>query len=216
MQFEKPVSNTDKILDVGCGSGVWLAKMAQAGYGNLHGCDPFLSQERHYGDRVYIRNCSIHEMDGDNTFDFIRMNDSFEHMTDPYEALQSAKRLLKLGGVLRMSIPTYPNIAFEMFGPHWYQLDAPRHIFLHSMKSLSYLSEKAGLPIVKIEYDSNDSQFVRSFFYERGVPFWEQTSELVYKYFQKEDILHMADTAAAVNAKGYGDHVKVWLQKIGE
>lgn len=90
-----------------------------------------------------IQSCSIHEMEGEGTFDLIRMSDSFEHMTDPLEVLKSARRLLKEDGVLDMTIPTYPNIAFEQFGPYWYQIDAPRHIFLHSKESLAYLAEKA-------------------------------------------------------------------------
>lgn len=209
MQFGTPIHNEDKILDVGCGSGAWLVQQAQKGYGNLFGCDPFLEKARHYGDRVKIYNCSIHEMDGTESFDIIRMSDSFEHVTDPLEVLLSAKRLLKQGGGLVMTIPTYPNIAFEMFGPHWYQLDAPRHIFLHSIKSLQVLEEKTGLRMVEIKYNSNRTQFVRSFLYERGIPFWEQTGEIVNSLFKEEQLLRMDADSLRVNEAGYGDHMQV-------
>ena len=216
MQFEAPIYNEDKILDVGCGSGAWLVQQAQKGYGNLFGCDPFLEKGRHYGDRVKIYNCSIHEMEGTETFDIIRMSDSFEHVTDPLEVLLSAKRLLKQGGGLVMTIPTYPNIAFEMFGPHWYQLDAPRHIFLHSIKSLQVLEEKSGLHMVEIKYNSNRTQFVRSFLYERGIPFWEQTGEIVNSIFKEEQLLRMDADSLRVNEAGYGDHMQVIWTKLYE
>jgi len=213
-KYTAPVSNKDKILDVGCGSGGWLFGKAQAGYGNLYGCDPFLEKDIQFGDRVHIRKCTIHEIEGDGSFDGIRMSDSFEHMSDPLEALQSVHRLLKPYGVLTMDIPTYPNVAFELFETHWYQLDAPRHIFLHSLKSLEVMGEKSRMKIVKAEYNSNNSQIIRSFFYQHGVPFWELNSELVSAYFSNEEIVKIAQSSEEANRNGYGDHVRViWMRE---
>lgn len=212
MEFDKPVLHKEKILDVGCGGGAWLLQQAMEGWGNLYGCDPFLEQDRHYGQRVSIRSCSIHEMDGDQTFDMIRMSDSFEHMTDPLEVLKSVRRLLKPDGILYMSIPTYPNIAFEKFETHWYQLDAPRHIFLHSKKSLAWLAQVSGMMISNIRYDSNDSQFIRSYFYQHGIPFFEQ-NQLVSQYFSEKDIERLKNEAVIWNKKEYGDHMDVYWQK---
>lgn len=212
MEFDVPVSNSRKILDVGCGSGAWLVEKAKEGWGNLYGCDPFLEKERHYGQRVHIRNCTIHEMDGDGTFDIIRMSDSFEHMEDPLEVLRSARRLLKQDGILYMTIPTYPNIAFERFGAHWYQLDAPRHIFLHSRESLQWLARASGMEIFDIRYNSNDSQFVRSWLYQHGIPFFEQ-NKLIGQYFQSKDFEKMEKEAAVWNEKEYGDHMEVYWKR---
>lgn len=210
--FEAPVTNMTKILDVGCGAGAWLLGKAEQGYGNLYGCDPFLDKDRSYGDRVTIQSCSIHEMEGEGTFDLIRMSDSFEHMTDPLEVLKSARRLLKEDGVLDMTIPTYPNIAFEQFGPYWYQIDAPRHIFLHSKESLAYLAEKSSLMIQNTCYDSNNSQFIRSYFYEYGILFWEQR-KLIHEYFSAQEIEEMDRASVAANEREYGDHMRVLWKK---
>ena len=65
MEFTVPAVHWQKVLDVGCGSGYWLVQKAREGWENLYGCDPFLDHDRHYGDRVRIRSCSIHEMEGD-------------------------------------------------------------------------------------------------------------------------------------------------------
>ncbi len=53
-------------------------------------------------------------------------------MTDPHEVFQQIFHLLKDGGVCEIAIPVVPNLAFELFRENWYQLDAPRHTFLHS------------------------------------------------------------------------------------
>ncbi len=209
VEFPTPVTHNEKILDVGCGAGIWLFHMAMNGWGNLYGCDPFLERARHYGDRVTIRKCSIHEMEGEGTFDYIRMSDSFEHMTDPLEVLKSVCRLLKPEGELQISIPSYPNIAFDRYGTHWYQLDAPRHIFLHSRKSLEVLSKASGLAISEIIYDSNNDQFVRSFLYQRGIPYFEQKDELVRQYFSDYELRKLQEEAEEWNKKGRGDHMEV-------
>lgn len=214
MEFAVPAVHWQKVLDVGCGSGYWLVQKAREGWGNLYGCDPFLDHDRHYGDRVRIRSCSIHEMEGDGSFDVIRMHDSFEHMADPLEVLKSARRLLKADGLLTLTIPTYPNIAFEKYGPHWYQLDAPRHIFLHSKKSLEYLAKKGGLSVTGWKYQSNNSQFIRSYFYQHGIPFYKQ-SELMLQYFNEQELRELELEAERANAKEYGDYAVVNLA-VGE
>lgn len=210
MEFAKPVTHWQKVLDVGCGSGDWLVQKAVEGWGNLYGCDPFLEHDRHYGERVHIYSCAIHDMEGDGSFDVIRMHDSFEYMADPLEVLKSARRLLKADGLLTLTIPVYPNIAFEKYGPHWYQLDAPRHLFLHSRKSLAWLAEKAGLSVTGWKFQSNSGQFVRSFFYQNGIPFYEQ-ERLIKDYFSEKELWELELEAEQANEKEYGDYAVVNL-----
>lgn len=214
IKYETPIKRKDKILDVGCGSGVWLFRKALAGWGNLYGCDPFLERDMHYGDRVRIKKCSIHDIEGEAVYDEIRMHDVFEHMADPIETLQSVSRLLKPSAALVMDIPIFPNIAFDMFGVHWFQMDAPRHIFLHSQKSLEYLEKQSGLKMIKMVYDSDYSQIFKSFFYSMGVPFSECTSEMFSKHFDDAAKQDMLKTTRQCNQAGYGDHVKIyWMHQ---
>ncbi len=211
--FDKPADSFDKILDVGCGSGKWLYNAAKEGCTNLYGCDPFLDKDIHYGDRVHIRNCSIHEMDGDGTFDMIMMQDSFEHVTDPKEVLDSARRLLKDEGTLFLTLPVYPNLAFDIFGPHWYQLDAPRHIFLHSLKSLDHLANECGFTITGYKYDALNSMFIYGFFYQHGIPKSEFCEQLIRTYFSNESIEKINIATENANKAEHGDHLKMTLKK---
>lgn len=210
--YETPVTNEMKILDVGCGSGEWLFLLAQKGYSNLWGCDPFLPKESmRFGERVYIKKCSIHEIVENESFDMIHMEDSFEHMSDPLEVLQSACRLLKPTGILTMTIPFFPNVAFELFETHWYQLDAPRHFFLHSKQSIEYLAKKAGLMIWEINYNSNESQYIRSLLYQNGMAFCEQKPEILARIFTQEQVQEFKQMAEINNQHEYGDHVEIKL-----
>ena len=211
--FTNPVKDSSKILDVGCGIGGWLYLMAHEGHDNLYGCDPFVENEIDYGNRVHIYKCEITDMKGDGTFDEVRMGDSFEHVTNPHEVLKKACELLNENGYILMRIPTYPNIAFDLFETHWYQLDAPRHIFLHSLLSIKYLADKYGLQIVKVEYDSNETQIIRSFFYQHGIAYNEQNIELVKEYFSDDEIRKIGEMSKEANENHKGDHMQIWLKK---
>ena len=209
--FSAPVKHRHKILDVGCGSGGWLMQTAEEGYGELYGCDPFLSADITYGDRIRIRKCSIHEMEGDHSFAFIRMGNSFEHVTDPEEVLKSAHRLLMKEGRLVMEIPVFPNIAFDMFGAYWFQIDAPRHITLHSEKSITMLAERTGFAVESIEYDSAESEIFVSFFYENGICYHDVNWDLIHEHFSEQEIRNIQDTVTQMNREGRGDHAAVTL-----
>lgn len=211
--FTNETIDTPKTLDVGCGSGKHLLQLALAGHNNLYGCDPFLQKDIRYGDRVCIWKCDIHSIDREMRFEKIIMEDSFEHVTDPLEVLQSAHDLLTEQGVLEIHIPTYPNIAFELFGPHWFQLDPPRHITLHSVRSLRLLADRSGLKIIDMKYDSGNSQIIRSFFYQHGVPYFNMTSEMVEEYFTPDMMKEIDETVEKANREGFGDHVRVLLTR---
>lgn len=213
IDFNSPIIDKRKILDVGCGAGEWLVFKAKEGCCNAYGCDPFIGNDINYGDRVHIKKCEITDMDGNGTYDFIRMADSFEHVTNPKEVLDSARRLITDDGIILMSIPVFPNIAFDMFEAHWYQLDAPRHIFLHSIKSLKYLVNLCGLKINHLEYNSDVSQIFVSFFYQHGIPYDKVTRELVYEFFTEEEIQKINSIVNNANQSKNGDHIIVGLNK---
>jgi len=192
------------ILDVGCGAGDFLCELRRLGYVNLTGCDPFLDHDIFYGDDIKIHKKTIHQMEG--KYDKIFMNDSFEHVTDPHEVMDSIKRLLSPNGIARIAIPIYPNIAYDMFGADWYQLDAPRHIFLHSRQSMELLVKEHNLRIVEIEYNADVSQIFRSYLYSKDIPFWDQKMSMVIEDLGVSEANAVAQLSKEANEKGYGDH----------
>lgn len=200
---------SDYILDIGCGAGDWLCDIAQEGYKNLFGCDPFILNDLEYQNGVKIKKATIHEMQG--KFDVIRLADSFEHMADPLDVFLKIKELLKSKGYCWLSIPVYPNIAFDLFGTDWYQMDPPRHLFLHSKKSIQYLANKSGLRVEKIRFDSNNNQFIRSKMYQFNIPFYEQTPEKCMEYISQIEGAKYNLDAEESNKNEVGDHAIFYL-----
>lgn len=201
----------ERILDVGCGTGAWLCALAKEGYVNLVGCDPYVKEDLQYDNGVKIYKRTIHEMEDE--FDRIVLNDSFEHMTDPHEVMESIHRLLRPNGVVRIAVPIFPNIAYDAFGTNWFQLDAPRHIVLYSKQGIEMLARQHNFKIERVVYDSNNRSFISSFLYGKGIPFKKHTEETIRQYFTPEEVNQLAEYAAEVNRKGYGDHAIFFLIK---
>ncbi len=209
---EKAVHVQEKILDVGCGTGGYLLEMAEEGYGNLYGCDPYIEGDIRYGDRIFIKKGTIDKMEG--VFDRIRFGDCFEHIENPLETLRCVKRKLKPEGVCQMTMPVFPNAAFDTFGINWYQLDAPRHICLYSEEGMKYLCDKCGLMVERVEYNSNLYQFIVSYCYELGISLKEFEIERNYILGQlgEEMVEYFKMASERVNKKKYGDHAQFTIR----
>lgn len=162
------ISRQAKVLDVGCGSGRLLLDLAYLGFTDLSGADPFISADIIHpeGPRVYKR--QLAEMTG--TFDLIMLHHSFEHMSEPARVMAEIDRLLRPGGELIVRIPVASSHAWRTYGVDWVNLDAPRHFFLHTFKSMEILASRAGWRTGSIVHEGNDEQFWMSEQYARDIP----------------------------------------------
>jgi SAM-dependent methyltransferase len=153
-------SFADPILDVGCGRVPGhLLRLRALGFRNLLGVDPYLVEDSEV-EGIPLRRRSIHEVDG--AFQLVTMHHSFEHVPDPRATLESAVRLLRRGGVLLIRTPVMGTWFWETFGTAWWELDAPRHLFVFSRASLERLAAAAGLELFDVAWDSAAHEILAS------------------------------------------------------
>ena len=164
-----------KILDVGCGNdALMLQHLSHNKFLDLLGIDPFVIKESQAIGDVTILKKTVHHTDG--KFDLITFNHSFEHMSDEREVLVRCQELLSNKGAILIRIPVVSSYAWDHYKEHWLNLDAPRHLFLHSVKSISMLIEQCGFKIDSLFFDSTSSQFWGSELYKSGLPLGGKTS----------------------------------------
>lgn len=106
------------------------------------------------------------------------MHHVLEHMDRQIEELKFCYGLLKPKGCLLVRIPI-ANKAWEIFRENWLPLDAPRHFFIHTLKSFNILAEKTGFKIKKTIFDSTDFQFLGSKLYQKDIPLHPNDNESV-------------------------------------
>ena len=202
-----------RLLDVGCGSGGLLSNVKRMGFKNLAGVDPFLasSTER---EGIPLLKKELSEIDGE--FDVVMLHHAFEHMEDPAAVLKHLRRILSPDGIIILRIPLCDSYAWKHYGVNWHQLDAPRHLFLHTNKSMRILAEKADLVISEIIYDSTLLQFVVSEEYVRNIAQADKNSYIndpLRSIFSLGDILAFRRQCHQLNRDKNGDSACFYLRK---
>ena len=195
-----------KILDVGCGNGLLLNILKNYGFKHLMGVDLFLEKDLNYDNKIFIKKGDvfcINEM-----FDFIMLHHSFEHMPEPLKILSKLTTLIKETGTILIRIPVVDCYAWRKYGVNWSSLDAPRHLFLHTVKSISILSEKCDLIIDKIVYDSSDMQLIYSDKYIRNISMSESIN-----IHTKHEIKFYKKKARELNIMRDGEYACFFLKK---
>lgn len=154
---DPPFSAPGALLDVGCGSGAFMNKMRAAGW-RVRGVEispQAVEIGRRQGGLDIFCGTVREAAYPDESFDYIRLNHCLEHILDPNESLQEIRRILKPSGKLLIGVPNIDGMTFRVFGPWWYYLCPPIHIFHYTPKTLSSLLEKNGFIPEKITYNSN-------------------------------------------------------------
>lgn len=159
------VTPDSRILDVGCGSGLLLRNLQDQGFLHLSGVDPF--QEKTIPG-IKIHRCELSEYTGEH--DLIMLHHSLEHVADPVGMLVDVKRLCSPGGRILVRIPVADCHAWKQYGINWFQIDAPRHLVIPSLRGMQIISERVGLSLSEIVFDSDELQFCCSEQYKEGIP----------------------------------------------
>jgi SAM-dependent methyltransferase len=188
-----------RILDVGCGTGELIADLRSLGY-RAEGVDPFIRHD--IADEYGVRVRKLQLRDIADEFDVVLFHHSLEHM--PMDALGLARRRVRKGGLCVVVIPV-ANWAWKHYGINWVQIDAPRHLVLHTPESLSILARRSGFRIKRIVYDSTDFQFWGSEAYRRSVALKDCRVSVVRKAVHR-------GRAFFLNLRGLGDQAQFYLQ----
>jgi 2-polyprenyl-3-methyl-5-hydroxy-6-metoxy-1,4-benzoquinol methylase len=200
---KKQFNYNSKVLDVGCGTGIFLLQMYSWGFRNLTGIDPYLKEDIIYADTVKLYKKEI--FDVEEKYDLIRLNHSFEHMPDPTGVFSKLAELLEDKGLLVISIPVGDCYLWRKYKMNWYQVDVPRHFFLHTVNSIAYLAKTNGLRVKEIRYEAKDeSTALCSECYARedkNYPFTRKTRQAFRKKTQELDLLQDGDQACFVLEK---------------
>ncbi len=209
----RSMSRDADILDVGSGTGDMLLAFRREGFTHLTGVDPFIEKDIAYENGVKVFRSELASLPGQ--FDFIMMHHAFEHVANPLETLKAIRSHLRLGGIALIRIPVVSQ-AWKTYGVNWVQLDAPRHIFLHTEDSMNILAHDAGMVVKKVVYDSSAFQFWGSEQYQRDIPLMDERSygkNPAASIFSRSQIDAWSRAARELNERKAGDQACFFLER---
>lgn len=148
-----PVRPNGRILDVGCGDGQVIGWMKEYGW-KTYGVDVSKEACEQAASRGVSVSCGeLQEADyPQDFFDAIVIHHTLEHLHNPLVLLKECFRILNKEGDLIIDAPNFECFQSQLFGPSWFAIDAPRHLYHFTQDTLGKMLTIAGFRINKWKF----------------------------------------------------------------
>ena len=141
-QFE-PFRKLNRILDVGCGDGHFLAVAKKKGW-EVFGTeytDEAVAVSRAKG--IHIHQGALQDYPAAQ-FDVITSFEVLEHINDGREHVRKINALLRKGGLFYFTTPNFNSFSRKWLGGKWNVIEYPEHLTYYTVKTVTRLLKDAG------------------------------------------------------------------------
>lgn len=200
-----------RILDVGAGAGHTLFQFHDCGFRHLLGVDPYIDGDLRYANGVVVLRAELHDVVG--TFDLVMFHHSFEHVGDPAATLAAARARLSPAGRILIRMPVAAD-SWRRYGADWVELDAPRHLHVHTVDSLRHLARSTGLELRDMGWETDGFELWGSEQNRRDIPLTDPRSHDVGgrgEVFSRREMREFARRARELNRTGRAGRASFWL-----
>lgn len=149
-----------RLLDVGCGNGVFLMRAREAGW-TVQGIEPdpkAAASARRAGLEVIEGTLDNGEDLG--LFDAVTASHVIEHVHDPRLFFRQVFERLRPGGRLWLATPNVESLGHRRYGRAWRGLEPPRHMTVFSLPALRRLLDDAGFVQVEARRRGRGSRYI--------------------------------------------------------
>lgn len=161
------LTGKDRIMDIGCGAGVFLEIALENGWKRCVGVDVNERYSDIYNDAEGIQfiNASFESLDSEklgSDYDCISMWSVLEHLYDLHNILEAVKGLLKVNGILFILVPNVESLATRLMremSPTF----AWKHLSHFTKRSLNYLMERHGFQQIFLETVITEIDNIKSY-----------------------------------------------------
>jgi 2-polyprenyl-3-methyl-5-hydroxy-6-metoxy-1,4-benzoquinol methylase len=138
-----------RILDIGCATGDFLARMAHQGWSvqgiEMIGAAAAVARETYSLD-VFTGSLEDAHL-ASHSFHAVTLWHVLEHLPDPKGSLVEIRRVLKEDGLLVIAVPNLDSWDARLFSTAWAGYDVPRHLSTFSPATLSRLLAATGFAV---------------------------------------------------------------------
>lgn len=216
-EFEK-FRKTNKMLDVGCGPGLFLIEAKKRGW-EVYGTE-FTDKQLNY-----LKDKGINTLKGkltndsfeDELFDVIISSEVIEHINNPIEEMQQFHRLLRKGGLVYITTPNFNAIERYLLKGDYEIIEYPEHLSYYTPTTIDLLLTNNGFKKLKITTTGISVARIKKSLKRKNNESTEHVSsdesireqlEFGYKRYIKLFINGM------LNLFGVGNSLKAWYVKV--
>lgn len=147
-----------KILDVGCGTGDFLAICKKNGWTTL-GIEPNKKARNISLTKKLVIKEKLDDVQNEK-FDIITLWHVLEHVPNLSEYINRLKELLTDNGTLIIAVPNFKSYDAEYYKQHWAAFDVPRHLWHFSKNSIQKIFKEYNMELIKTVPMKFDSYYV--------------------------------------------------------
>ncbi len=136
------IPKDSRVLDFGCGDGVFLDMLQREGFTNLTGCD--FDQNVAAAAMSNLRFFTNLDEIGNELFDVITLNHVLEHVEDVAETIKKLRLCLSLEGFIYIRTPNARSLLAGVFRSNWRGWETPRHLNIVTPRALRLAIDQAG------------------------------------------------------------------------
>jgi len=156
----KNYSKGRSILDIGCGTGEFLAYCQKKGM-NVTGIEPDKKAKEFATAMHHLEIWDENVLDkASPAFDIVTLWHSLEHVSDINKRFLQIRRVLKPGGTVIIAVPNSDSYDAELFGEFWAAYDLPRHLYHFNQDTFNFIARKFEFSLVKTIPMKWDSFFI--------------------------------------------------------
>jgi SAM-dependent methyltransferase len=154
LEYLERFSSPGKILDIGCGPGIFLSGALSRGWVpfGFDVSDFAVAYARDSLRLQEVKKMDVEDIEyADGSFDAVTMFHVIEHVLDPTKLVQACHKIIKPGGIIAVETPDISTRRARRAGVNWKYLKTPEHLNYFSLKTLSRLLSRAGFQTVGIK-----------------------------------------------------------------
>jgi SAM-dependent methyltransferase len=153
-----------RVLDIGQGRGNFLKAMKRQGFACVG--TELASFDSADSEGITTLRGEVQNLDLEpGSFDAVTIWHVLEHVRKPREVIQTMARVLKPNGWAQIAVPYFGSTQAKVFGPNWFHLDLPRHLYHFTDSALLTELKRNGLEVRSVTtsaLDQNLYGFVQS------------------------------------------------------
>jgi 2-polyprenyl-3-methyl-5-hydroxy-6-metoxy-1,4-benzoquinol methylase len=153
------------LLDVGCGSGHFLALARRSGF-KVCGVEPAEVLANYANDIMGVPVHCTEALDAQlpfEGFDVVTAWDVIEHVADPYAVLRRCGQWLRPGGIMALRFPTAVwqkvkgVVLHDWLSSKWPAFGATMHLYFFSDRTFERMARRAGLEVLRFRTTTSEA-----------------------------------------------------------